>query len=138
MIWTHASPSKALEGLQDSFLQMESLGVPPNYIIRLRTEESSIRKGLLRMYYIQKTSFLPLAYTLVKSLVGLLLGMLLFTEMEPLHDSVIISAFLTFLFVYVLRILHLLDRPFRARERTRNDVSLFLLDEFRERLEAAV
>ena len=128
---------KALEELQDSFLEMEALGMPPNYIIRLRTEEGNIRKGLLRMYYIQQTSFLPLAYTLVKSLVGLLLGILLFTEMEPLSNSLIISAFLAFLFVYVLRILHLLDQPFRARERTRNDVSLFLLDEFRVRLETA-
>ena len=74
MIWDSRLSLKALEGLQDSFLQMESLGVPPNYIIRLRTEESSIRRGLLRMYYIQKTSFLPLAYTLVKSLVGLRRG----------------------------------------------------------------
>ena len=127
----------ALSGLQASFLEMESLGVPPNYIIRLKSEEGSLRKGLLRMYHIQRTSFLPLAYTLVKSLVVLLLGMLLFTEMEHLYDSAIIVAFLTFLFVYILRILHLLDQPFRARERTRDDVSLFLLEEFRARLEAA-
>ena len=127
----------ALSGLQASFLEMEALGVPPNYIIRLKSEEGSLRKGLLRMYHIQRTSFLPLAYTLVKSLVVLLLGMLLFTEMEHLYDSAIIVAFLTFLFVYILRLLHLLDQPFRARERTRDDVSLFLLEEFRARLEAA-
>lgn len=127
----------ALAGLQGSFLEMEALGVPPNYIIRLKSEEGAVRKGLLRMYYIQKTSFLPLAYTLVKSLVALLLGILLFTKIEPLYDSAIIVAFLSFLFVYILRLLRLLDQPFRARERTRDDVSLFLLEEFRERLEAA-
>jgi hypothetical protein len=127
----------ALGGLQASFLQMEALGVPPNYIIRLKGEGGNVRKGLLRMYHIQKTSFLPLAYTLVKSLVGLLLGMLLLTRIEPLYDSVIIVAFLTFLFVYILRLLHLLDQPFRAREQTEDDVSLFLLEEFRARLEAA-
>jgi hypothetical protein len=127
----------ALSGLQASFLEMESLGVPPNYIIRLKSEEGNLRKGLLRMYHIQKTSFLPLAYTLVKSLVVLLLGMLLFTKIEPLYDSVIIVAFLTFLFVYILRLLQLLDQPFRAREHTKNDVSLFLLEEFRARLEVA-
>jgi hypothetical protein len=126
----------ALADLQASFLEMEALGVPPNYIIRLRTEEGNIRKGLLRMYYIQKTSFLPLAYTLVKSLVGLLLVMLLLTKIEPLYDSVIVVGFLAFLFIYILRLLQLLDRPFRARERTENDVSLFLLDEFRARLES--
>ncbi len=70
----------ALSGLQASFLEMEALGVPPNYIIRLKGEEGSLRKGLLRMYHIQRTSFLPLAYTLVKSLVVLLLGMLLFSR----------------------------------------------------------
>lgn len=123
-----------LRKLQRSFLQMEELGVPPNYIVRLKTEESSIRKNVLRVYHIQRTDFLPSAYILVELIVVLILGMLVFIKIEPFYDAVIIIVFLTFLFVYILRLLKRLDRPFRTGEKTMDDVSLFLVKEFRERL----
>lgn len=62
---------------------MEGIGVPPNYIVRLKQEEAAMRKSLLRMYYTQKTGFLPSAYFFVQSIVVLLLGMLVFVKIEP-------------------------------------------------------
>lgn len=125
----------ALGGLEGSFVRMEELGVPPNYIVRLKSEEASMRKAFLRMYYIQKTGFLPSAYFFVVSLVVLILGLLVFVKVEPLYSSIIITVFLTYLFVYILGLLRILDRPFRQGEHTRDDVSLFLLHELRDRLQ---
>lgn len=124
----------ALSRVNRSFREMEDLGVPPNYIVRLKTEEASIRKNILRVYYIQHTDFLPSAYLLVELIVALILGMLVFIKIEPFYDAVIIIVFLTFLFVYILRMLKRLDKPFSTGDKTMDDVSLFLMKEFRERL----
>lgn len=125
---------EATEALLPSFIEMEKLGVPPNYIVRLKGEEGSMRRTLMRMYYIQRTGFLPSAYILVESIVALILTLLVFVEITPLVTSLIIIIFLTYLFVFILRLLKTLDRPFWHGRRTRDDVSLFLVDELREKL----
>lgn len=126
----------ALGTLGPSFIKMEELGVPPNYIVRLKSEEAMMRKAILRMYYIQRTGFLPSAYFFIQSVVALILGLLVFVKIEPLYTAIIITVFLTYLFVYILGLLRVLDRPFRHGEHTRDDVSLFLLHELRDRLKA--
>lgn len=129
---------KALKRLPRSFREMEVLGVPPNHVVRLKGEEASIRKGLLRLYHIQRTDFLPSAYILVEMLVLLLMGLLVFIKIKPLFDAIIVLVLLSFLFTYIFRMLKTLDRPFRAGEKTMDDVSLFLVHEFRDRLTGGV
>lgn len=126
----------ALSRLSDSWLEMERTGIPPNYIVRLKSEESLIRRNILRVYYIQKINFLPSAFMLVESIVALIMVLLVFTKIEPFFDAVVITIFLTYIFTYVLKLLKTLDKPFRANEDTRDDVSLFLLRELEERINA--
>lgn len=116
------------------YLEMEKLGVPPNYITRLKGEAGLIRKNILRMYYIQRTDFLPSAYILVQSIVGLIMILLVLTKIEPFHDAIIVIVFLTFIFVYILKLLRTLDKPFQKSGTTVDDVSLFLLHEFKGRM----
>ena len=61
--------------------------------------------------------------------------LLVLTKIEPFLDSLLTITFLTYIFVYILKLLKTLDKPFRAGERTKDDVSLFLLREFKERVE---
>lgn len=126
----------AVSELTASFQEMEDLGVLPNFMVRLRTEQGIILKGLLRTYQIQKTNFLPSAYFLVKSVVVLIIGLLLLTNIEPRFDSFVIVGFASYLFTYVLQLIGELDTPFRIGEKTTDDVSLFLLREFRSRVAA--
>jgi hypothetical protein len=124
----------AINALSSSFAEMEKLEVPPNYIVRLRSEQGIVRKTVLRMYHIQRTAFLPSAYFLIQSMVGLILTALVFTRLEPLHESIVILVVITYFFVYLLKLLGILDKPFRIRERSMDDVSLFLLHEFADRV----
>jgi len=57
----------AINELSVSILELERLDVPPNYIVRLRTEQGSVRRNVLRIYHIQRTEFLPSAYILIQS-----------------------------------------------------------------------
>jgi hypothetical protein len=119
----------ALSDLTSSLLEMERIGVPANHVVRLKGEQAAIRRTLMRVYYIQRIEFLPSARNFVTSLVVLILALLLVTVIEPVYLGIALVGFLAYLFVYILRLLALLDTPFRVREKTQDDVSLFLLHE---------
>ena len=124
----------AINDLSDAFLELERLEVPPNYIVRLRTEQGAIRRNVLRIYHIQRIDFLPSAYLLIQTIVILIIAALEFTKIDPIYESVVILAFISYFFIYLLRLLRIIDRPFRVDERTMDDVSLFLLNEFAKKL----
>jgi hypothetical protein len=125
-----------LSELSGSFLEMERLGVPPNYIVRLKQEQAIIRKNLLRLYHIQRIDFIPSAHALLASMLILIITLLVFTQVEPVYDSFILVGFISYLFIYLLKLLRTIDMPFRVDEYTMDDVSLFLLREAVERIAA--
>ena len=134
---TNVNSRKALEALSRlsyTFQEMDELGVPPNYVAWLKTEQGQIRKALLRVYYIQRINFLPSAYFLVKSVIVLLIALLMFTKIEPLSLSLFIVIILTYLFVYILQLVRVFEMPFQPEGKTMDDVSLFLLEELREKI----
>jgi hypothetical protein len=128
----------AIEDVSESLLEMENSDVPANYIVRLRAEQAGLRKSLLRIYHIQREQFLPSAKAMIMSIVVVILIMLLLTDMGGLVESLVTLAFLSFFFLYLLRLLNVIDTPFKVgRERTEDDVSLFLLSEFVVHAQAA-
>jgi hypothetical protein len=121
----------AIEDLGESFLELEESDVPANYVVRLRAEQAGLRKSLLRVYHIQREQFLPSAKAMITTIVVVILAMLLVTNMGGLAESLITLGFLSFFFLYLLRLLNVIDTPFKVgQERTDDDVSLFLLTEF--------
>jgi hypothetical protein len=121
----------AIEDLSQTLEELEGSDVPANYIVRLRSEQASLRKAALRVYHIQREEFLPSAKAMITSVVVIILLILLFTDMGGLLESLVTVGFLGFFFIYLLRLLNVIDKPFKAgRERTDDDVSLFLLTEF--------
>jgi hypothetical protein len=121
----------AIEGLGESLLELEESDVPANYVVRLRSEQAGLRKSILRVYHIQREQFLPSAKAMIYTIVIVILGLLLVTNMGGLAESLITLGFLSFFFLYLLRLLNVIDTPFKVgQERTDDDVSLFLLTEF--------
>lgn len=130
--------TRALEAIDDlnaSFLEMDRIGVPATYTSRLRGEQGALRRSVLRVYHVQRTAFLPSAYLLIQSIVVIIITVLAFMEIEPTYEAVIILGFISFFFISLLRLLRLMDRPFHVEERTEDDVSLFLLRRFVDRLD---
>lgn len=56
-------------------------------------------------------------------------------KIDPIYESVVILAFISYFFIYLLPLLRIIDHPFRVDERTMDDVSLFLLNEFERSLD---
>ena len=120
----------AVNDLSASISELEQLGLPPHYIVRLRTEQSSIRKNVLRVYHIQRTEFLPSAYALIESIIGLIIVGLLFTKIEPGRDAIVLIVLISYFFIFMIKLLKIIDTPFQPARATRDDISLFLLREF--------
>jgi hypothetical protein len=121
----------AIEDLSESFLELENTDVPANYIVRLRQSQSGLRKAILRVYHIQREEFLPSAFAMIVSIVVIILAVVTFTDFDGVAQSLVTVGFLSFFFIYLLRLLRVIDKPFKVgRERTDDDVSLFLLTEF--------
>ena len=120
----------AINDLTPSFVALDRLGVPPPYVMRLRQEQGAIRRGVLRIYHIQDTEFLPSAYILIETVVLLIITALVFTKVDALYESVVILAMIAYFFVYLVRLLKIMDTPFRVQRQTGDEVSLFLLNEF--------
>jgi len=131
------SALEAINGLSASFAEMERLGAPPNYIVRLRTEQGNLRRMILRIYHMQQTEFLPSAYLLIKSIVALIIVALELTRIDPVYEGLLIVGFISYFFVYLTKLLSVLDTPFRVGKGKRDDVSLFLVDEFAEKVGSA-
>jgi hypothetical protein len=125
----------AIDALNASFLEMDRIGVPATYTSRLRAEQGALRRSVLRVYHVQRTEFLPSAYLLITSFVVIIIAVLSFMEIEPTYEAVIVLGFISFFFISLLGLLRLMDRPFHVEEHTKDDVSLFLLRRFVDRLD---
>lgn len=126
----------SIDSFSNLFLEMEKLGMPPNYVTRLKTEQANLRRIILRIYHIQRTQFIPSAHFLAVSLVGLVILLMLFIKTEGTPESTVIFAVISYLFIYVARLIQIIEKPFREGHQSQDDVSLFLLHEFEKKIKS--
>lgn len=115
--------------LAASFSEMETANVPANFIVKLKQQQSQLLRHLLRVNYIQRITFIPSATILAWSIVSVAIVMLLCTEIEPFFAGVLLVSGISFIFIYMLLLLRVIRTPFHSAGATRDDVSLFLLDD---------
>ena len=120
--------------LNDSFTEMESAGVPANFIVKLKTQQATLLRLLFRVNYIQRIKFIPSAFILIRSLVGLVIIFLMLTNIEPFYGGLTLTGMLTFILIYMMILIQTVSVPFHDEGKTRDDVSLFLLKETRNHL----
>ena len=105
----------AIDDLNETFVEMDALGVPATYTSTLRNEQAALRRSILRVYHVQRTEFLPSAFLLIYTIVVIIIATLLFMEIEPAYEAAIIIGFISFFFLSLLALLRLMDRPFQRR-----------------------
>lgn len=115
--------------LNKTFIDMENAGVPPNYVVKLKQQQAQLLRVLFRVTYIQRITFIPSATILARSIIPIAVLLMVFTEIEPIVGGMIITAIITFILVYMLRLIHVISTPFQSAGTTQDDVSLFLVDE---------
>lgn len=116
--------------------EAEEAGMAANMVVRLKNTQDSLRRSLYRIYHVQATQFVPSVHILVQSLVGAILFLLLFLITDGLFQSALFFGFIAYIYVYAVYLIEMLEQPFRKGHGSMDDVSLFLLYEFADKLRA--
>jgi hypothetical protein len=127
---------RSINALTGCFVEMEKIGVIANYIVRLRQEQSAMKKAVLRIHHIQRIQFLPSAHIFAQTTVYLIVGLLLFTRLEPQRDGLILIAFVSYLFIFLIKLIRLIETPFEAGQRSTDEISMVLIRETIQRLKS--
>jgi hypothetical protein len=127
-----------IDRLTPIFGRLESMGMAANFVVRLRTHQDLLRRSMLRIYHIQRVEFVPSVHVLVQTLVLSIVIMMLLLETEGDPASAILFGFISYMFVYALYLIRLLEQPFAKGHGTFDDVSFFLLDELETKLRGSI
>lgn len=100
-----------ISGMNDIFLSFEQL-TQPNFIVRLKQEQQTIRRIVLRIDSIRDTEFLPAGYVLsYAGTIGLVFG-IMFANIEPFWEAMFFMAVLGFVMLYLTALIRDIDNPF--------------------------
>jgi hypothetical protein len=127
-----------LSRMNDIFLRFESL-TQPNFIVRMKQEQSAVRKVIMRIDTIRDTSFVSAGYTIAEIATAMLFIGLLFAKFGALHEALFYIAALGFFMSYLMALIRDLDNPFGfTRGAGSAEVSIKPIADLDEKLSARV
>ncbi|MBS4005909.1 MAG: hypothetical protein KGZ91_21270 [Afipia sp.] len=127
-----------LAKLTPIFGRLEGMGMAANFVVRLRATQDILRRSMLRVYQIQRVEFVPSVHVLVQTLVFSIVIMMLFLKTEGDPASAMMFGFISYMFIYALYLIRLLEQPFAKGHGSLDDVSFFLFDELEEKLRGLI
>lgn len=108
------------------------------YANRAVSELNNLRRTITRINVIRTTRFLPPAYALLESLLGIILLLLVLVKYKSPLAMAILVPFITLIYVYMLRLIRDIDDPFDyssdGAKRGGAEVDLFPLNDYQKRL----
>jgi predicted membrane chloride channel (bestrophin family) len=108
--------------------------IQAGFTTRLKGEQATVRKVILRMDTMRRTSYVSAAYLIAEVTGLLILVLLLVTHIGPIAPTLFVVGVITYLLVYVIAMIRDIDNPFEYRNGVPGaaDVDLTVL-EFSER-----
>jgi hypothetical protein len=112
--------------MNDYFIEFEKEGVAANYIIKMKNEQNTIRRIILRIDTIRDTEFVGSAYAIVEAMGFLTAFGLIIIKIEPFYASLFLTLLITFLISYMFLLIKDLDNPFdyTVKGETGTEISL--------------
>ncbi len=98
--------------MNDFFAELDKEGIQPNYIIKMKNEQNSIRKMVLRIDTIRDTDFVGSAYAIVEAMGFLIAIGLIIIKIQPFYASLFFTLLVSFLISYMFLLIKDLDNPF--------------------------
>ena len=95
--WNLEEMDTAIDTINADISKLVDLNVPPNFVIKLKTEMTTIDRLSHRIKTIADTSFIPAAYAISElAAVGVII-LLLFIKLDPYYEGVVIFTVLCML-----------------------------------------
>jgi len=129
-----------ISAMNDYISALEKEGIQVNYIVRLKNEQNSLRKMLLRIDTVRDTDFIGPAYTIVEVMGMLIAFGLIIIKMDPFYASLFCTTLVTFLVAYMFLLIHDLDNPFdySSKGESGTEVSLKPLNDLEHSIYAEI
>ncbi len=140
--WFHKKASTSevmmeLRKLNESFADFEPL-TQANFIVRMKQEQQTLRRHILRVRTIREVSFVSTAYAIGESFTAFTVILLLLTNMSEFSQSLVFTGGLSFLIIYMIALVKDLDNPFHyhAGRRGEDEVDVAPLDAVERKIRA--
>ena len=105
------APLERIEEFNHFFLEFQPL-TQPNFIVRLKQEQSTLRLLVIRINTIRATSFVGAGYVIAQIASVLLVISLIFADIAQLAAECFLLGTISFLFGYMILLIKDLDDPF--------------------------
>lgn len=127
----------AIRAMNGPFQRFEPL-TQPNFIVRLKQEQSALRAAVLRIDTIRETSFVGAGYLVAVVTSALMVIALLIADLAPTGAELFLIGTIAFLLTYMIFLIRDLDNPFdyRSERDSAAEVSLQPIKSLRRRLES--
>jgi hypothetical protein len=125
--WDLEEMDSAIDSINDDIGRLVDLEVPPNFVIKLKTEMTNIDRISHRIKTVTETSFIPAAYAIAELAAAGVIILLFFVRLDPYYEGVILFTVLCMLLTALLLLIRDMDNPFEVGKKTHADVDLFLL-----------
>lgn len=132
--WNLDEMDKAIDTINADISKLVDLNVPPNFVIKLKTEMTTIDRLSHRIKTIADTSFIPAAYAISELAAVGVIALLLFIKLDPYYEGVIIFTVLCMLLTALLMLIKDMDNPFEVGKNSYADIDLFLLWDLEKKL----
>jgi hypothetical protein len=108
------------------------------FTTRLKSEQAAIRRTVIRMDTMRRTSYVAAGYLIAEVTAVLLLVFLVVTDFDDFQPTLWVSGLIAYLLFYVVGLIRDLDNPFEYRDGLPGaaDVNLDVLERSEDRLRA--
>jgi len=133
--WSMDEMDSAVDTLNADIGRLVDLNVPPNFIIKLKTEMTNIDRISHRVKTIAETSFIPAAYAISELAAAGVIILLFFVKLDPFYEGLVLFTVLCMLLTALLLLIRDMDNPFEVGKKTYADIDLFLLWDLEKKLD---
>jgi hypothetical protein len=126
-VWNLEEMARAIDTINEDIARLVDLNVPPNFVIKLKTEMTNIDRISHRIKTIAETSFIPAAYAIAELAAAGVIILLFFVKLDPYYEGLILFTVLCMLLTSLLLLIKDMDNPFEVGKKTYADIDLFLL-----------
>ncbi|MCX6698785.1 MAG: hypothetical protein NTV68_02475 [Methanomicrobiales archaeon] len=125
--WDMEAMDVAIDAITTDISTLVDGGVPPNFIIKLKSEVTAIDRLSHRVKTIAETSFIPAAYAIAELAAAGVILLLFFVKLDPFYEGIFLFTVLSMLLIALLLLIRDMDNPFEVGKKTYADIDMFLL-----------
>jgi len=134
-VWNMEEMDSAIDTINEDIARLVDLNVPPNFVIKLKTEMTGVDRISHRIKTIADTSFIPAAYAIAELAAAGVIILLFFVRLDPYYEGLVLFTVLCMLLTALLLLIKDMDNPFEVGKNTSADIDLFLLWDLEKKLD---